>query len=143
MNNEQLCTLAREKDFRIAQCVIIAAEVPEALTDACEEMLEDHRDEVVEAIPDVHADFKDESMGELDGDFIYWLQCKGKMGFLLLVETPVIEYDSETSYSSSWCSWTQHIAYGETIEKAIDNAVAQVDKYQAEQLRRYKKAASK
>ncbi|MBY8279772.1 hypothetical protein KW516_18810 [Vibrio fluvialis] len=125
---------ARELPFRIAHTVCLATEPTDRATDTCRDVFEEYWDEIVKAIPNVHADFEEYSRG-IDEEFIDWLQFKEEFGFILVVDTPVHTYqvdaDGEVSGGSySWGRYCSFVVYGKTMDLALENAVNAVEKYQ-------------
>ena len=136
MNSELLCNEARELEFRIKGTIVLAAEQPDSLTKVCSDLFEEEPELVLEVLPEVHPDFHDRDNGELDGEFIDWLQTRGIFGFLLIVETPVrrvMGKGEESWVNYGWGCYTSLVVYGETMDSALQSAIEAVREYKASQ----------
>lgn len=124
---------ARELPFRVGKTVCLATESTDRVSDTCSDVFEWHWDQVVKVIPDVHPDFIEDT-GDSE-EFVDWLQLNEKVGFLLVVETPVMIYrveDGDVIGSYSWGRYHEFVVYGETMEEALVNAIKEVEAYQSE-----------
>lgn len=80
-----------------------------------------------------------------DGDIIEWLIEKRFLGFLISIETPIIDLkdvhfdQSSVSYRSSWASYQKQWFYGDTFEQAVDRGVAWAKSYQQERIEQARK----
>ncbi|MCF9665110.1 hypothetical protein J7963_19065 [Vibrio parahaemolyticus] len=123
---------ALELPFRISKCIVIATEHVDALTESCQELIQELPEEVIEAVSKVIPVHRDFTASTLDEGFIQWLQDKEYFGFLVEAQSPYPRFenvDDQLCEYHSWGRYVYHAAYGLTLDEAIANAAQEVKKY--------------
>lgn len=111
--------------IRISKIILLAGMLNdgEALAEPLSDLLEKEDDKtLLKCFPDMPAAMLDdrENKNLFQENFMDWAFRTGKLGFVLQFDRPVMRHaDDGRSASYSWSYYSQHLAYGDTLDEAV------------------------
>ena len=126
-----LHTRMKDAEARVESLICIAAMLGDgfSLAEPLQDFLDDEAEIFDRLFPHApHWLRRDLDAGGADafGAFYEYAWSSGKLGFLLQIATPVMEWTSKTSSNFSWGHYATHWVYADTFDAAIEAGLAWV-----------------